>query len=165
MRILLIGAIVIVGLSFWSTVIAQEISEVASPLSVHLTTSKENVVASELMGEWIADSDIGTRLGGRSDHLGNGPITFRVNKESEQRIITFLSEILTKALENEQDAERRSSLVAMQTLYLIGEVEFEGNKQDFALTSVFGTPRILLYDREGDLESERNVGQRHPRRQ
>lgn len=134
--------------------IAQETPDAAPLFKIRLAPNPENVVASELIGEWIVDKKLQTRLCDRSDYRSNGSIIFRKSKESEQRIIAFLNKAFGKVLENEPDAETRENLEAMQKIYVAGEFEFAGKKQDFALTSVYGTPRILFHDREQDLESE-----------
>jgi hypothetical protein len=119
-----------------------------------MTPNVENVVASELFGEWIADNELSKRLGGSSDHAGQGPIVFRKNDQAEQRMINYLAKIVAKIREDKSKPETLDFLKAFQDVYLAGEVEFQNKKQDFALLSIFGTPRLLIYDRKDDLESE-----------
>ncbi len=142
------------GPAFFSAVHAQGALPAADGPAVRVAPSKENVVAGELIGEWIADKDLSARLGGRSDHAGHGPIVFHTNRQAEQRIVAFLTKILAKVAATEPDQETREFLEAAQRVYLAGEVEFRGKKQDFALISVYGTPRLVFYDRNEDLESE-----------
>ena len=124
------------------------------PTTVRMTPNVENVVASELFGEWIADNELSKRLGGSSDHAGQGPIVFRKNDQAEQRMINYLAKIVAKIREDKSKPETLDFLKAFQDVYLAGEVEFQNKKQDFALLSIFGTPRLLIYDRKDDLESE-----------
>lgn len=153
MRFFLLIALATLGSSLLPLASAQEDQESGERLSCLLLSDEENVVASELMGEWISDHKLDKRLGGRSDHAGKGSVIFRRSKDSEKRIMAFFDQVLAEAPEFE-DPVKRQNLLSLTTLYLAGEVEFKGKQQDFALISTHGTPRLVFYDRADDLESE-----------
>lgn len=121
---------------------------------VRLRPNNENVVASELIGEWLSVKWLSTTLGGQSDHAGEGPIIFRENAVAQQRNIAFLSRTHEQLSQSALRADDRSMLEAIRTVYLAGEVSFMGEHYDFALISANGNPHLVFYDRKGDLEFE-----------
>ena len=123
-------------------------------IEIRVVESKENVVASELMGTWVPDKELSKRLGGRSDHVGDSRLVFRQNMDSQQRIIDFFKKTLAEFADRKKDEEAQAVIEALRKIYLTGEMEYGKKQFDFALVALYGTPRLLIYDREGDLESE-----------
>jgi hypothetical protein len=122
---------------------------------VRLTPEKENVVASELLGEWTVDEGgISSRLGGRSDHLGKCPIVFRSDGISERRMIGKLTSLAAELSKDAAAAKNRPFAEAISAVFLAGEVEFGEETRDFALICVYGTPRLIFVGSKGDWESE-----------
>ena len=133
---------------------ARQDSNAIEPIICRLVRTEENVVASELLGEWILDGEISRRIDSQHSLTDRGPVVFRESKESAVRIIAYLNTTIREVVESDPEEEVLESMRSIQLVYLAGEVEWNGEKQDFALTSVYGTPRIMLFDREDDLESQ-----------
>lgn len=136
----------------YATVPANGQPDEESPVQVR--PSKENIVASELLGTWVVDDELSSRIGGRSDHLGKGPITFRDDAEAAARMLQFLNQTYAQLSGRKLDEKTQAILVSLRTVYLAGEVEFKGEKRDFALISIYGSPRLFFFDRKEDGESE-----------
>lgn len=148
---------VVLTISFaWliATAGAQDDPPLKEAFVVRVSPHKENVVASELLGQWASDQPISDRLGGRSDHVADGRLAFRKSPQAEKRILAFLKKVVARLSAGGPKPESRTFLEAVTRIYLAGEVEFDGKKQDFALISLYGTPRLIFYDRGEDLESE-----------
>ena len=69
---------------------------------------------------------------------------------------------LLASLPDVKEAVREHFKTALTSVYLVGEVEFKTDRGktyvfDFMLITWRGNPNIVLYDRDGDLESL-NVG-------
>jgi len=137
----------------YSPVQSQEVSPDENKTLVQITPSEENVVASELFGEWIADNVLSARLCGGIDHTGNKKIVFRKNPQAEKRIAVFVEEILREANADQEEQDAQAFRTAVQNVYLAGEVEFNNKKQDFALISIYGSPRLIFFDRVDDMET------------
>jgi hypothetical protein len=129
-------------------------SEETAATPIQLTPEKENVVASEILGEWLLDEQLSSRLGGSSDHAGKGPISFRADQAAEKRMVRFLIELTEKLSTENPKGMTPEVRAALRKVYLAGVVEFGGRKQDFALISIYGNPHIFFSDRQGDAESE-----------
>ena len=138
-----LNGIMIVGAALGIVLPALAPSEqAAGGPAVRLTPEKENVVASELLGEWIMEDGISSKLGG--SHLRKGPIVFRSDTNSERRMIGNLTSLAAELSKDAEAAKNRPFVEAISTVFLAGQVEFAGETRDFALICIYGHAPPLL---------------------
>lgn len=122
---------------------------------VTLTPNKENVVASELLGKWVYDAELTGRIAGGEAPERDEFLHFTENEDSSKRIIKQMGVMLEKLEKSESESDKVPRLKrACQTIYLAGKVEYgSGDSKmtaDFALTTLHGNPKVMVYEPEED---------------
>lgn len=150
--ILIVGA-ALCGLGFFATGSVAQGSGPAKPGPAGKATvinETQNVVSSELMGEWVIDRELSARLAGTDiEKVRDESYTFSESAEASKLICEKL-EVLLNILEQDSDKDATETLAtAMRSIYLAGEVEIgkgsRSSKHPFALVAWRGNPHFFLY--------------------
>lgn len=118
---------------------------------------KQNVVASELLGEWVLDEEISKRLGTDREQIQK--ITFEAQPEAEKSLREFMMKTLETLKKLPDEAHKITPIAeAMRAVYQVGEMKLGiKGKADpvtfqFMLVSFRGNPHVIFMA-DGDAES------------
>lgn len=131
--------------------------------AIVVTTDPQNVVSSELMGRWKYNLELSERLDAPKKSVAVY-FLFEQDEEAEKRVTDAMKRRLI-ALRNAKDEDSIHLLVEIQrafkTVFMAGSItQTEGAitvKADFALCSMYGNPRLLVYYPKRDDFEEANL--------
>lgn len=115
-----------------------------------VVNDSQNVVASELMGEWAIDKELSARLAGTDiEKVREESYTFRESAEASALICEKLEAMLALVVKDKGEETGAMLEAAMRSIFLAGEVETgkgsRSSKHPFALVNWRGNPHIFLY--------------------